>query len=298
MSQSVDLRLYFVTEGEVVADRPIKILCPFHSEDTPSCAVYADGAYCFGCKQSSSPSYLLRRFGVDREELDESRAHLSVRCRPVISNSNSSDTSESSTDSFLALVDIYAQQLSSLDKEEYFRNRGLFDSTIKTYKLGYTGRSYSIPIWNRNRIETIRYRRDDSISRFGSKYWGTRGHNQTFLFAPIGLRSSTILCEGELDCLLLIQLGFTAVSLTNGSGTDLKSLQNDSEFGKIKDLVIATDADGAGWSFALRTKKELSKSTNCRLIRLPKKDITECYLSHIDLGKLFCLKAQLSTENL
>jgi hypothetical protein len=27
----------------------VKILCPFHAEDTPSCQVYADGFHCFGC---------------------------------------------------------------------------------------------------------------------------------------------------------------------------------------------------------------------------------------------------------
>jgi hypothetical protein len=27
----------------------VKVICPFHAEDTPSCQVYADGFHCFGC---------------------------------------------------------------------------------------------------------------------------------------------------------------------------------------------------------------------------------------------------------
>jgi hypothetical protein len=46
----------------------MKILCPFHKEDTPSCHVYPDGiAYCFGCARA----FRAKKAGVS--ELPEAR---------------------------------------------------------------------------------------------------------------------------------------------------------------------------------------------------------------------------------
>lgn len=46
-----------------------KVLCPRHQEKTPSCVIYADGAYCFGCG-SQIP---LKELGIEESETVSTR---------------------------------------------------------------------------------------------------------------------------------------------------------------------------------------------------------------------------------
>lgn len=49
-------------------DRPIKrgqILCPFHEEKTPSCRIYSDHLYCYGCGKSlDTIGYIMESQGL------------------------------------------------------------------------------------------------------------------------------------------------------------------------------------------------------------------------------------------
>lgn len=49
-------------------DQPIKrgrILCPFHKERTPSCRIYSDHLYCFGCGKSlDTIGYIMESLGL------------------------------------------------------------------------------------------------------------------------------------------------------------------------------------------------------------------------------------------
>ena len=43
---------------------PYLISCPFHPEDTPSCAIYFDGFFCFGCSKGGDGIQFLREMGL------------------------------------------------------------------------------------------------------------------------------------------------------------------------------------------------------------------------------------------
>ncbi len=126
--------------------------CPFHNEKTPSFSVSpAKGIYhCFGCGKTGSAvgfvmehesltypealKYLAKKYGIEVREEEETPEAIAQRQR-----------SES-----LYLVMDFAEQFfkDSLKSDEgraigyaYFRNRGLEDSTIEKYGLGWSPKS-------------------------------------------------------------------------------------------------------------------------------------------------------------
>jgi DNA primase len=107
-------------------------------------------------------------------------------------------------------------------RQDFLLSRGLTRSICINNCIGHTGEAFSIPIYDEaRRVVSIRYRRDDVLANADRpKYWGTAGANQAMLYIPVGPRDisefGVVLCEGELDALLLAQYGYPAVSLTNG----------------------------------------------------------------------------------
>ena len=45
--------------SEVLEGGNIKIRCPYHQERVPSCVIYEDSFYCFGCGKSGSLQEIL-----------------------------------------------------------------------------------------------------------------------------------------------------------------------------------------------------------------------------------------------
>lgn len=126
--------------------------CPFHNEKTPSFYVSpAKGIYkCFGCGKSGTAvgfvmehenmtyvealKYLARKYGIEVKEKEETPEEIAARQR---------------SESLLLVLD-YTEQFfqKSLDTPEgksigyaYFRSRGLEDSTIRKYGLGWAPKS-------------------------------------------------------------------------------------------------------------------------------------------------------------
>lgn len=206
--------------------RPVLANCinPDHVDDTASMAVYADGVKCFGCGKYWNPArFLADAWGVDiAEALRRARNGQRVHLTTIRRSRAGAATTLTDAD-IVAMARAFAASIG--DRMDYLHARGLTTATITTALLGYTGSAYSIPIVGPDGdIQTVRYRRDDRVRAGGPKYWGTPGRNQTFLYVPplfafrdgAGHPRPVILCEGELDALLLAQCGLRAVSLTNG----------------------------------------------------------------------------------
>jgi DNA primase len=296
-----DLRRLYLRD---VPDDPnvcVKDYCPFHTDDSPSYGVFADHAYCFGCRRFEGYFDFCTRVGVRPTDVDEP---------PLVGASisgggrRSGKTSVYTESQLRDLVEFYRQQLVSSGKQSYYESRGLSTESITKYALGYTGRAFAIPIWFRGSLQTIRFRRDDEISSEGSKYWGIGGLNNVYLFAPEGTEADQIiLCEGELDCLLMCQLGYTAVTVTNGAGStsELSRLLLDSSSPhsqtRLRELVIALDQDSAGFSAALDLKKSLSGVIPAvRIARWFEKDLTDLYRSRGLVGVTRALGSPPSTS--
>ena len=95
--------------------------------------------------------------------------------------------------------------------------RGLTDETIAAFRLGWDGERITIPVFDEegNLINVRRY-----LSTGGKyKMLGLTGHNERRLFRPVAEREQEIiLTEGELDCIIAVQEGFNADTVTSGAG--------------------------------------------------------------------------------
>lgn len=178
------------------------------------------------------------------------------------------------------LAERFANALRAEDRA-WLRKRGLFDSTIRKYRLGYvdSGRyrnSVAIPYLNPDgSVRTIRFR---YLSPHKYKYDGFKGHN-IHLYNVAHTTSPYIwLCEGEFDSLILTQMGLPAVGIpgSNGFKPDWKYL-----FINAERINLVFDSDEAGERGANRIASILGDVVlgDLRITRLPSGlDVTDMYL--------------------
>ena len=124
----------------------LKCQCPFHSEKTPSCVVYADTQnphfYCFGCHAGGDViSFLMQIEGLgymDAVRMLAERAGMSVPAE-----NRSDDRAERQRMRLLELnraaANFYFKQLTGADKRGliYLKERALRPDIIKKYGLGF-----------------------------------------------------------------------------------------------------------------------------------------------------------------
>lgn len=120
-----------------------KACCPFHSEDTPSFVVSpAKQIYhCFGC-QAGGDSI---KFVMEYEKLSYPEAIEKLASMYNFSLNYDSNTTKKSDNKVLEDVNsFYQKQLLQNDfAKNYLKNRGVFDSYIQKFELGYTSSSNS-----------------------------------------------------------------------------------------------------------------------------------------------------------
>ncbi len=280
-----DLRSYFTDDFNPDPSTPVKIPCYWHSEEVPSLAIYRDHAYCFG---QCGRWYGYKATVAAYEEFGEPKLVQSTRLRAAKSISD---------DELYELADIYHRRLYTLGKQDYFLARGITEEIIKSVQLGHTYAAYAIPIYTQTinyamctwetKLQTIRFRRDDVIDpSLGKKYWGLKGRNETFIYAPYPLERTVVWCEGELDTLLALSLGFSAFTLTNGVGViDIKKPETLDPVGRlfddfgVKEVRLALDYDRASYQRSLQLTGFLrgSLGLTVKTCRFDAKDITELY---------------------
>lgn len=293
--QRIDLRDYLASGKKRNGDKPVLVPCFLHDEKKGSLAVYRDGAYCHGCHgRVSVLEWVAIQEGLDIEAefpkvvqvAAEKYASGSVVPRKIEKREIAAVWGPMEPD--LALV--YHSQLGA--KREWFKKRGLSDEVIDQAKLGYTGRSFSIPVWDaEGRLQTIRYRRDDALTTEGAKYWGTKGRNSVYLFNAGALTFESlkahdfaaVVTEGELDALRMVQEGYAAVSATNGAAALDESFLPMFKLAKLVYLVL--DQDDVGRQNAVRLAKLLkSKARIVQWDPCEGKDVTEYLKTHSSEG--------------
>lgn len=113
--------------------------------------------------------------------------------------------------------------LNKLALDTFVVERGIDEDTIKEFEIGWDERlkRYTIPIYDRDgNLANVRKYKLRANSH-ENKFTNHPGYGGARLFQD-GILDNTdwvILCEGELDCLVLTQLGFPAVCGTGGAGT-------------------------------------------------------------------------------
>jgi len=126
----------------------------------------------------------------------------------------------------------------------------------------------------------------------GPKYKNSLGAKVTlFNYLNIKDKQSIVICEGEIDCIKLMQEGIPAVSSTGGAGIFVDTWV---DLLASKDIALCYDNDDAGRS---ATRKLFEKFPNAKAIELPKnvKDVCEYFVAGNDSSgflKLKCLTVQ------
>lgn len=220
-------------------------LCPFHQDRHPSFAVYPDGGYrCFGCGAHGSVASLL--------------GQPAPRSLPPALRKRGNDTK------LLSLPDPrpWAAHPKAL---AYFTTRGLIEETVRRFSLGWVTNPiwkyrfwrYSIPCWRLSdgKLMGIKLRHiEPKPPEDTAKYIFWPG-STAWLFNEAALDADEIVvCEGEIDCITLAQVGIAAVCSTAGvrhfSDTWLPRLIG-------KRVVLWFDNDKPGREGALRLAQRL-----------------------------------------
>lgn len=142
----------------------------------------------------------------------------------------------------------------------FLNERGLTDDTLKRYSIGFDERMNAVTIPLAFQGEEIASLKRMFIDGRG---WRMRNDKKDFRnYGPATLYcselvkdvESVIVCEGELDCLLLRQHGLDAVTGTSGAGTWKPSW---SESLRGKDITLVLDSDEAGRKGVLKVAEKL-----------------------------------------
>jgi len=169
----------------------------------------------------------------------------------------------------------------------YLNGRGIKDEVIDDSKLGFC-RFYSrnwitIPVKDKKGNYSFFKLREDPKKGNKKLTYPKGKKSQLYKWDILNKTSNRILiCEGELDCLLLESLKVNAISSTHGAANFNKEwVQN---FNKIKEVYICFDNDRAGRVNSERILKLFEDNSKCRLfkITLPKEvgqggDITDYF---------------------
>ena len=164
-------------------------------------------------------------------------------------------------------------------KDWLTNERGLSPQTITEAKLGFDGERLTIPIPNEKGDWLFAKRRTMPGSSAEPRYLYPSGA-QAALYGIEYLKGAdyAVICEGELDALILRSKAITAVTSTGGAGTFDPSWTE--VFKDIPALYIVYDNDDAGRKGALKVGKLLPRA---KIVRLPsevgdKGDVTDYFM--------------------
>ena len=138
---------------------------------------------------------------------------------------------------------------------EYWYSKGYDDNTIDRFRLGYTGRCYTIPIIFDDKLINFQCKvpaSNESPKRIWS--WSTGLGVLPFNFDSLHSSSSCFIIESPGDAINIAQLGFTAISQTGGSN-NWNKYWNQFLINQ-KEIIICYDNDEAGFLGAIRLARQ------------------------------------------
>lgn len=162
---------------------------------------------------------------------------------------------------------------------EWILARGISQSVMDVHHIGWNGTHIVIPIEDMTGNPSFNKYRRDPRSDVGPKYTYDKGAKASLYGnSMFDLCSEVIICEGELDCLLLQTKGFHAVTSTGGATTFKKEW---ADLFVNKDVYLCFDCDTAG----MQALEKLTRMIpHAKYLPLPfefgsKKDITDYFLA-------------------
>jgi DNA primase len=197
--------------------------CPFHVDKDPSFAVWRDHFHCFGCGTSGDVfTWVMTQESVTfpqaAESLRKTYGLVFDRPREAPPPSTEPVREEEAPKRVTSAVTV-GYWIGHPRAVRYFRSRGLSDVTIAKFKLGYDGRRFVIPTFVENRLLHVSLRVDpENEWDRGPKYLCVKNSKRSvFNSDAIGRGDKVYIAEGQIDCMLLDQLGYSAITSTAGA---------------------------------------------------------------------------------
>jgi DNA primase len=164
----------------------------------------------------------------------------------------------------------------------WLKARGITDSVLTKRQIGYGPKGITIPVIDEKGVLLFNKYRRDPESESGPKYiYDAGSHAALYCRDNMYRKHEIVICEGELDCLLLESKEIFAVTSTGGAGT-FSSDWLDMFTGK--DVYVCMDNDEAGRAGIIRICRLLPSA---KVIPLPPDvgdhgDVTDFF---VKLGK-------------
>lgn len=175
--------------------------------------------------------------------------------------------------------------------QEYLKNRGLSTYTIQRFKIGESSEFMPQTGKEMNCLNFKYYRKEQLVNikyRDGGKNFKMVKDAELILYNLDSLEGAEecVITEGEFDCMAVAEAGYyEVVSVPNGASKGnqkMEYLDNCYEFfGKIKRVIIATDADDPGVNLRNELARRLGRH-RCFYIQYPEgcKDFNEVLLTY------------------
>lgn len=260
-----------------------KIHCPWRADDTPSLHIYDDGKwhdfgsgiggdvidfvgyYYFGTQYDPTTHFTQV---VDR------LGGLNIAPLPARTIKPKPEPVKQLSINLENIMDWHLNMPDS--RRQYWLKRGLFEQTINDFMLGWDGKRYTIPALYRlipfalkrrvaeeelsaaiihNRAMAQQIRADNPeiteqalkkmLPALPEKYISATGSRAGLFNADVLWNTDkVVICEGEIDAMLLTQWGYPAISSTVGAGTWKPEWTN--LLSAVRQVWILYDNDEAG----------------------------------------------------
>ena len=165
---------------------------------------------------------------------------------------------------------------------EYLKSRRLTEETIKLFNIKTKDGAVAFPYYRDGIITNVKYLALERDPKTGKKeMWSEVGAEPTLFNRDNIFGNELTICEGEIDCMTLVQYGIEAVSVPMGAG-NFEWVDREWDFINLfKKINICLDQDEAGLNAVIELVQKLG-SWRCYIVTLPFKDANECLCKGIE----------------
>lgn len=270
--------------------------CPLHESDDTSetLVVFPDtnSFYCFSCECGGS----VINFLSDKEKISYRAATeiLAKECNISLKDNKEYQLEASEEMRFTREADMYHKNVGSIG--EYLAKRGLTNSTINDFNLGFHSDCLTIPLRNEHgQYVSMAVRQFNKKPKYKNTPNSILYKKSAFLFnldlARKKIKDRLYVCEGYMDAMSGHQMGEPTVAYC---GSELHRDQIRKLAGFIRKeitIVICPDNDEAGVKHLPRTRdhfQSMLPKANIRVLIMPEecKDINDLLCASYELADL------------
>lgn len=244
-------------------------LCPFHLERSPSCAVWPDHFFCFGCGAGGDIfNYIEKRDGCG---FKEAMAKLTgERYEPVHFTPRPARKAPEPFLDFSRLLCPWVKDTSDEQIDALANQIGVFSDALNCLGVAWAAphSAWAFPMRDgHGRIVGIRLRTPS-----GDKFAVKGSHDGLFVPVGLGKVNRLFITEGPTDCAACLSLGFDAIGRANAlSKVCIEQCSVFIRKHEVREVVVVCDNDDAGKAGSMKLRKSIR--VNSKQLLLPSKDL-------------------------